>query len=108
MGDRGLVDWCEANGRGIFRGGPGREQAVAACCGAWPPTAPPIVGEEGGSASVRHNPLLVPTLLDKPSDIALSAVCHDPPVLHAGRLRSAERIVVFASAMAPYSPLYPA
>ncbi|SDA19890.1 3-dehydroquinate synthase [Methylobacterium sp. UNC378MF] len=32
IADPGFFDWCEANWRGIFAGGPEREQAVAACC----------------------------------------------------------------------------
>lgn len=72
------------------------------------PTAPRIVGEEGGAVSVRHNLLLVQTLIDKPSDIVLSAVCHDRIVVDEGRLRFAERIVVFDSEMVPNSLVYPA
>ena len=72
------------------------------------PTAPRIVGEAEGAVSVRHNLLLVQTLIDKPSDIVLSAVCHDRIVLDEGRLRFAERIVVFDSEMVPNSLVYPA
>jgi 3-dehydroquinate synthase len=32
IADAGFFDWCEANWRGIFAGGPEREEAVAACC----------------------------------------------------------------------------
>jgi 3-dehydroquinate synthase len=32
IADAGFFDWCEANWRGIFAGGPQREAAVAACC----------------------------------------------------------------------------
>nr|WP_276592454.1 MULTISPECIES: 3-dehydroquinate synthase [unclassified Methylobacterium] len=32
IADSGFFDWCEANWRGIFAGGPEREAAVAACC----------------------------------------------------------------------------
>jgi 3-dehydroquinate synthase len=32
IADAGFFDWCEANWRGIFSGGPEREEAVAACC----------------------------------------------------------------------------
>ncbi|MDH3029279.1 3-dehydroquinate synthase [Methylobacterium fujisawaense] len=32
IADPGFFDWCEANWRGIFSGGPEREQAVASCC----------------------------------------------------------------------------
>ncbi len=72
------------------------------------PTAPRICGGAEGAVSVRHNLLLVQTLIDKPSDIVLSAVCHDRIVLDEGRLRFAERIVVFDSEMVPNSLVYPA
>lgn len=32
INDAGFFDWCEANWRGIFAGGPERDEAVAACC----------------------------------------------------------------------------
>ncbi|WP_336487984.1 3-dehydroquinate synthase [Methylobacterium nigriterrae] len=32
IGDAGFFDWCEANWRGIFAGGPERDEAVAICC----------------------------------------------------------------------------
>ncbi|MDP4021011.1 3-dehydroquinate synthase [Methylobacterium sp. NEAU 140] len=32
IGDADFFGWCEANWRGIFSGGPEREEAVAACC----------------------------------------------------------------------------
>jgi 3-dehydroquinate synthetase len=32
IADAGFFDWCEANWRGIFSGGPERDEAVAACC----------------------------------------------------------------------------
>jgi salicylate 5-hydroxylase small subunit len=57
---------------------------------------------------VRHNLLLVQTLIDKSSDIVLSAVCHDRIVRDGDRLRFAERIVVFDSEMIPNSLVYPA
>lgn len=77
------------------------------------PTAPRIVAEgEGPDAKpyvqVRHNLLLVQTLIDKTSDIVLSAVCHDKVVVDEGRLRFVERIVVFDSEMIPNSLVYPA
>lgn len=72
------------------------------------PTAPRIVGEEGGAVLTRHNLLLVQTLIDKPSDIVMAAVCHDRIVREGGRLRFAERIVVFDSEMVPNSLVYPA
>jgi salicylate 5-hydroxylase small subunit len=72
------------------------------------PTAPRLVSESGGAAQVRHNLLLVQTLIDKPSEIVLSAVCHDRVVVDEGRLRFAERIVVFDSEMLPNSLVYPA
>lgn len=72
------------------------------------PTAPRIVGEENGGVRTRHNLLLVQTLIDKPSEIVLSAVCHDLIVADEGRLRFAERVVVFDSEMLPNSLVYPA
>ncbi|WP_010684022.1 3-dehydroquinate synthase [Methylobacterium mesophilicum] len=32
IADPGFFDWCEAHWRGIFSGGPERDEAVAACC----------------------------------------------------------------------------
>jgi len=32
IGDEGFFSWCEANWRGIFSGGPERDEAVAICC----------------------------------------------------------------------------
>lgn len=72
------------------------------------PTAPRVVAEGEGFVQVRHNLLLVQTLIDKTSDIVLSAVCHDKVVVDEGRLRFAERIVVFDSEMIPNSLVYPA
>lgn len=72
------------------------------------PTSPRIVGEGEDGVQVRHNLLVVQTLIDKPSDIVLSAVCHDRVVEDGGRLRFAERIVVFDSEMIPNSLVYPA
>ncbi|MGV3579378.1 aromatic-ring-hydroxylating dioxygenase subunit beta [Brevundimonas sp.] len=72
------------------------------------PTAPRIVADGEGVVQVRHNLLLVQTLIDKTSDIVLSAVCHDKIVVDEGRLRFAERIVVFDSEMIPNSLVYPA
>lgn len=71
-------------------------------------TAPRIVGEGPRSVQVRHNLLVIQTLIDKPSDIVLSAVCHDRVVADEGRLRFAERIAVFDSEMIPNSLVYPA
>lgn len=76
------------------------------------PTAPRVVergvaqAEEG--VRVRHNLLVVQTLVDKQSDIILSAVCHDRIVRDGDRLRFVERIVVFDSEMIPNSLVYPA
>ena len=57
---------------------------------------------------VRHNLLMVQTLIDKQTDIVLAAACHDLLVPDAGRLRLRERIVVFDSEMVPNSLIYPA
>ena len=56
----------------------------------------------------RHNLLVVQTLIDKKSEIVLSAVCHDVLVNDEGRNRLRERIVVFDSEMIPNSLIYPA
>jgi salicylate 5-hydroxylase small subunit len=72
------------------------------------PTAPRIVEQDEQGVRVRHNLLVVQTLIDKPSDIVLSAVCHDRIVRDGDRLRFIERIVVFDSEMIPNSLVYPA
>lgn len=72
------------------------------------PTAPRLLGEENGVMSVRHNLLVIQTLIDKQSDIVLSAVCHDKIVRDGDRLRFVERVVVFDSEMIPNSLVYPA
>ena len=72
------------------------------------PTAPRIVRQNETGVQARHNLLLVQTLIDKSSDIVLSAVCHDRIVRDGDRLRFAERIVVFDSEMIPNSLVYPA
>jgi 3-phenylpropionate/cinnamic acid dioxygenase small subunit len=56
---------------------------------------------------LRHNLLMVQTLIDKPSDIVLAGVCHDLVVEDQGRLRFRERIVAFDSEMVPNSLIYP-
>lgn len=67
-----------------------------------------IVGQAAEGARVRHNLLMVQTLLDKQSDIVLAGVCHDLVVQNGERLRFRERIVVFDSEMVPNSFIYPA
>jgi salicylate 5-hydroxylase small subunit len=67
-----------------------------------------ILGPEAGGVRTRHNLLVVQTLIDKRSDIVLSAVCHDVIVPEGGALRLRERIVVFDSEMIPNSLIYPA
>jgi 3-phenylpropionate/cinnamic acid dioxygenase small subunit len=67
-----------------------------------------IVSRDGDSVRVRHNLLLVQTLIDKQTEIVLSAVCHDVLTLDEGRVRLRERIVVFDSEMIPNSLIYPA
>jgi 3-phenylpropionate/cinnamic acid dioxygenase small subunit len=67
-----------------------------------------IVAAEGDGARTRHNLLVVQTLIDKKTEIVLSAVCHDVVVPDDGRLRLRERIVVFDSEMIPNSLIYPA
>jgi 3-phenylpropionate/cinnamic acid dioxygenase small subunit len=67
-----------------------------------------IVSRDGDSVRVRHNLLVVQTLIDHATEIVLSAVCHDLLVPDSGRLRLRERIVVFDSEMIPNSFIYPA
>jgi 3-phenylpropionate/cinnamic acid dioxygenase small subunit len=67
-----------------------------------------IVSRDDSSVRTRHNLLVVQTLIDKQSEIVLSAVCHDVLVLDDQRLRLRERIVVFDSEMIPNSLIYPA
>ena len=67
-----------------------------------------IVSRDAASARTRHNLLLVQTLIDKQTEIVLSAVCHDLVVLDNERLQLRERIVVSDSEMIPNSLIYPA
>lgn len=67
-----------------------------------------IVSRDGDSVRTRHNLLVVQTLIDKKSEIVLSAVCHDVLVPDGDRNRLRERIVVFDSEMIPNSLIYPA
>ena len=67
-----------------------------------------IVSRDGDSVRTRHNLLVVQTLIDKKTDIVLSAVCHDLIIPDEDRLRFRERIVVFDSEMIPNSLIYPA
>jgi 3-phenylpropionate/cinnamic acid dioxygenase small subunit len=67
-----------------------------------------IVSREGDGVRTRHNLLVVQTLIDKPSEIVLSAACHDVVVPDEGQPRLKERIVVFDSEMIPNSLIYPA
>jgi 3-phenylpropionate/cinnamic acid dioxygenase small subunit len=67
-----------------------------------------IVSRDADSVVTRHNLLVVQTLIDKKSEIVLSAVCHDVLVNDEGRNRLRERIVVFDSEMIPNSLIYPA
>jgi 3-phenylpropionate/cinnamic acid dioxygenase small subunit len=67
-----------------------------------------IVSRDADSVRSRHNLLVVQTLIDKKSEIVLSAICHDMLVNDEGRNRLRERIVVFDSEMIPNSLIYPA
>jgi salicylate 5-hydroxylase small subunit len=67
-----------------------------------------VVSRDGNSVRTRHNLLMVQTLIDKQSEIVLSAVCHDVLVPGAERPMLRERIVVFDSEMIPNSLIYPA
>jgi 3-phenylpropionate/cinnamic acid dioxygenase small subunit len=67
-----------------------------------------IVARDGETVRVRHNLLVVQTLIDKKTEIVLSAVCHDLLVPADARPLLRERIVVFDSEMLPNSLIYPA
>lgn len=67
-----------------------------------------IVSRDGDGVRVRHNLLVVQTLIDRQTEIVLSAVCHDCLVTDDDRTRLKERIVVFDSEMIPNSLIYPA
>lgn len=67
-----------------------------------------IVSRHDDSVQVRHNLLVVQTLIDKQTEIVLSAACHDRLVMDQERLRLNQRIVVFDSEMIPNSLIYPA
>jgi 3-phenylpropionate/cinnamic acid dioxygenase small subunit len=67
-----------------------------------------FVSREGDSVRVRQNLLVVQTLIDRKTEIVLSAVCHDVLVSDSGHPRLRERIVVFDSEMIPNSFIYPA
>jgi 3-phenylpropionate/cinnamic acid dioxygenase small subunit len=73
-----------------------------------------VVSRDANSVRTRHNLLLVQTLIDKQTEIVLSAVCHDMlvpgdvPVSSGGQPKLRERIVVFDSEMIPNSLIYPA
>lgn len=67
-----------------------------------------IVSHDTDSVRTRHNLLVVQTLIDKQTEIVLSAVCHDVVVQDSDGLRLRERVVVFDSEMIPNSLIYPA
>lgn len=67
-----------------------------------------IVSRDADSVRTRHNLLVVQTLIDKQTEIVLSAVCHDVLTRDDGRVKLRERIVVFDSEMIPNSLIYPA
>jgi 3-phenylpropionate/cinnamic acid dioxygenase small subunit len=67
-----------------------------------------IVSRDGDSVRTRHNLLVVQTLIDKQTEIVLSAVCHDVLVPGDSQPKLRERIVVFDSEMIPNSLIYPA
>jgi 3-phenylpropionate/cinnamic acid dioxygenase small subunit len=67
-----------------------------------------IVSQDDETTRTRHNLLVVQTLIDKKTEIVLSAVCHDEIVLDDGHPRLRQRIVVFDSEMIPNSLIYPA
>jgi 3-phenylpropionate/cinnamic acid dioxygenase small subunit len=67
-----------------------------------------IVSQDDETTRTRHNLLVVQTLIDKKTEIVLSAVCHDVLVPDDGHPRLRQRIVVFDSEMIPNSLIYPA
>ena len=67
-----------------------------------------LVGVDGDAVRVRHNLLIVQTMIDRQTEIVLAAVCHDRLVAEPDRLRLRERIVVFDSEMVPNSLVYAA
>ena len=67
-----------------------------------------IVAREGDAVRIRHNLLVVQTMIDQKTEIVLSAVCHDVLVPSDNGPRLRERIVVFDSEMIPNSLIYPA
>jgi 3-phenylpropionate/cinnamic acid dioxygenase small subunit len=67
-----------------------------------------IVSRGRHSVRTRHNLLVVQTLIDKPTEIVLSAICRDELALDDGLPKLRERIVVFDSEMIPSSLIYPA
>ncbi len=67
-----------------------------------------LTGRDGDGVRCRHNLLVVQTLIDRQSEIVLSASCHDLVVPEEDRLRLKERIVVIDSEMIPNSLIYPA
>jgi salicylate 5-hydroxylase small subunit len=67
-----------------------------------------VVSRDGDTVRTRHNLLVVQTLIDKRTEIVLSAVCHDLLVATQQKPLLQERIVVFDSEMIPNSLIYPA
>ena len=67
-----------------------------------------LLGVDGDAVRVRHNLLIVQTMIDRQTEIVLAAACHDLLVAEPDRLRLRERIVVFDSEMVPNSLVYPA
>jgi len=67
-----------------------------------------LVSRDADSVRIRQNLLVVQTLIDRNTEIVLSAVCHDVLVPDSGQPRLRERIVVFDSEMIPNSFIYPA
>ncbi|HYZ22993.1 MAG TPA: nuclear transport factor 2 family protein [Rhodopila sp.] len=67
-----------------------------------------LLGVDGDAVRVRHNLLIVQTMIDRQTEIVLAAVCQDRLVAEPDRLRLRERIVVFDSEMVPNSLVYAA
>jgi salicylate 5-hydroxylase small subunit len=66
-----------------------------------------IVTRDGNAVRVRHNLLVEQTLVDRQTEIVLSAVCHDVLMPDNGQARLRAGMVVFDSEMIPNSVIYP-
>ena len=67
-----------------------------------------ITEQDGSGVSAEHNLLIVQTLIDKGSEILMSARCYDKITIEDERMLIKRREVVFDSEMIPNSLIYPA